>query len=71
MNNSAVISDFINYLKFEKHFSEHTAKCYRADLIQFTTFLAGHKPDGHSNTAAVVNPWEDTSATATATATQT
>ncbi len=36
---SAVIEQFLHYLKFEKRFSEHTAKCYGADLTQFTGFL--------------------------------
>jgi integrase/recombinase XerC len=36
---SATIGQFLHYLKFEKRFSEHTAKCYGADLTQFTDFL--------------------------------
>ncbi len=36
---SATIEQFLHYLKFEKRFSEHTAKCYGADLTQFTEFL--------------------------------
>ena len=45
MNSNNTVNDFLNYLKFEKHFSEHTAKCYGADLSQFTEFLLG-KADG-------------------------
>ena len=30
-----LISEFLNYLNFERHFSPHTAKCYSADLRQF------------------------------------
>jgi integrase/recombinase XerC len=71
MNNSAIVQDFIDYLKFEKHFSDHTAKCYRADLVQFTSFLTDHQPGGHSDASSNANPWEDPSATATATQTQT
>ena len=71
MDNSAVVQDFISYLKFEKHFSEHTAKCYRADLIQFTSFLSSHVSDAHDDAASTANPWEKPSATATATQTQT
>jgi integrase/recombinase XerC len=37
--NSAIIEQFLHYLKFEKRFSEHTAKCYGADLTQFSEFL--------------------------------
>jgi len=36
-----VIDEFLNYLKFERHFSGHTAKCYAADLAQFCAFLTG------------------------------
>jgi integrase/recombinase XerC len=71
MNNSAVVQDFISYLTFEKHFSEHTAKCYRADLVQFTGFLADHRSDTHDAPAPAANPWENPTATATATQTQT
>lgn len=39
MNDAAYIQEFIAYLKLEKHFSDHTAKCYGADLEQFTQFL--------------------------------
>ncbi|MHC5173129.1 MAG: site-specific integrase [Planctomycetota bacterium] len=49
MDNSVIVQDFISYLKFEKHFSEHTAKCYRADLVQFTSFLSDHKSDTHND----------------------
>jgi len=35
----ATIEQFLRYLKFEKRFSEHTAKCYGADLAQFSEFL--------------------------------
>lgn len=71
MDNSTIVQDFISYLKFEKHFSEHTAKCYRADLAQFTLFLADHTSDTHHDTTAVANPWENPAATSTATQTQT
>jgi len=39
MENSKTIPEFLNYLNFEKRFSEHTANCYGADLRQFTEFL--------------------------------
>ncbi len=45
MENSHIVQDFLNYLSFEKRFSEHTAKCYGADLRQFCEFLAG-APEG-------------------------
>lgn len=39
MEDSIVVNEFLNYLNFEKRFSEHTAKCYGADLRQFGEFL--------------------------------
>lgn len=36
-----LITDFLNYLRFERHFSPHTGKCYAADLRQFCQFLVG------------------------------
>jgi len=38
--------EFLNYLKFERHFSPHTAKCYAADLAQFCGFLTGRPTSG-------------------------
>jgi len=37
----SLISEFLNYLSFERHFSPHTAKCYAADLKQFCEHLSG------------------------------
>jgi integrase/recombinase XerC len=39
MNENHLIDEFLNYLRFERHFSPHTAKCYAADLHQFCEFL--------------------------------
>jgi integrase/recombinase XerC len=36
----SIIDQFINYLRAERHFSTHTARCYAADLEQFCVFLA-------------------------------
>ncbi len=41
-----VIEEFLNYLRFERHFSPHTAKCYAADLDQYCTFLSQDEPSG-------------------------
>ena len=41
MTANSLIDEFLNYLKFERHFSPHTAKCYAADLAQFCGFLGG------------------------------
>ncbi len=68
MDNSAIVSDFVNYLKFEKHFSAHTAKCYEADLEQFCGFLSGS--DQPSDSGQTSNPWAS-GATTAATCTQT
>lgn len=48
MEGNNTVSDFLNYLKFEKHFSEHTAKCYGADLAQFTDFLLSKSTGNYS-----------------------
>ena len=42
MNENKLIDEFLNYLRFERHFSPHTAKCYAADLNQFCEFIADH-----------------------------
>lgn len=39
MRDCVIVQDFLNYLKFERHFSDQTAKCYGADLEQFCGFL--------------------------------
>lgn len=43
MTENSLIDEFLNYLRFERHFSPHTAKCYAADLHQFCEFLRGHE----------------------------
>jgi len=35
----SIVEEFINYLRAERHFSAHTARCYAADLEQFCTFI--------------------------------
>lgn len=44
--NCILVQEFANYLTFEKRFSEHTAKCYGADLTQFTGFMTTAKGQG-------------------------
>ncbi len=41
MKDIALIDEFLKYLKFERHFSPHTAKCYAADLFQFCAYIHG------------------------------
>jgi len=45
--NQTLVDQFITYLRSERHFSAHTARCYAADLDQFRAFF-GH-PNGASN----------------------
>jgi len=46
MTENPLVNEFLNYLKFERHFSPHTAKCYAADLAQFCNFLTGTPASG-------------------------
>jgi site-specific recombinase XerD len=41
---SPLIEQFVNYLRFERHFSPYTARCYEADLRQYGDYLAGDQP---------------------------
>ena len=50
MKNPELIEQFLSYLRYERHFSEHTAKCYGADLQQFCQFLLGG-PQGEAGSA--------------------
>jgi integrase/recombinase XerC len=56
----SLISQFIDYLRAERHFSPHTARCYAADLQQFCGYLAtgtlaapahAHAANGNGNGA--------------------
>jgi integrase/recombinase XerC len=68
MEGSAIVEQFLNYLRYEKRFSEHTAKCYGADLAQFGEFLLGTW-DGHSTEGAPLDDAQGGTATAVATET--
>ena len=72
MEDSIIIHRFLDYLKFERRFSEHTAKCYGADLTQFCEFLR-NRSDGsgidEDSLSSVHGETHDTG-TATAVATQ-
>jgi len=46
MEDNTIIQKFLDYLRFEKRFSEHTAKCYGADLGQFGEFLISTSDGG-------------------------
>jgi len=69
MEDSRVIEKFLDYLKFERRFSEHTAKCYGADLSQFGEFLHSTS-DGDSHDSDHMTHDHDGGGTATAVATQ-
>jgi len=62
---SATVEQFLHYLKFEKRFSEHTAKCYGADLAQFAEFLSGGS-NGSACETTTLEPSEGGTATAVA-----
>jgi len=47
MNNCELITEFIDYLRFEKHFSNYTSRCYAADLKQFVESVLSQE-DAHS-----------------------
>lgn len=61
----SLVKQFLNYLRAERHFSAHTARCYAADLEQFRGYLvSGELPmtgpragnggtNGHSQKPAV------------------
>jgi integrase/recombinase XerC len=57
-----IIEQFINYLRFERHFSPYTARCYGADLRQFTDYLFGDQnkpaasPSPQSSSLAYIGP---------------
>lgn len=56
MSQNALVTEFLNYLNFERHFSPHTAKCYGADLAQFCAFLVGEIGGGASQPASTGTP---------------
>ena len=72
MEDSTVVQEFLSYLRFERRFSEHTAKCYGADLVQFGGFLTGRSEDSSltGEASSLTHP-EGASATAVATHTGT
>ncbi len=71
MEESTIIRKFLDYLKFEKRFSEHTAKCYGADLSQFGEFLISTSYAGHRSVDEPISLAQHQAGPATAVATQT
>jgi len=45
----SIVQQFIDYLRAERHFSAHTARCYAADLEQFCRFLIGEPAPESTN----------------------
>ncbi len=39
MRTCELIDEFVEYLRFDKHFSNYTARCYAADLAQFVELI--------------------------------
>ncbi len=70
MEDSTITQRFLDYLKFEKRFSEHTAKCYGADLAQYGEFLTNREHDPTPEAGTFLGS-PGMSGTATAVATET
>ncbi|MBN2455972.1 MAG: tyrosine recombinase XerC [Sedimentisphaerales bacterium] len=72
MEEVSIVNEFLDYLRFERRFSEHTAKCYRADIRQFGEFLTHfHEPmQSDTEQSSVHLDHSHHSDTATAVATQ-
>jgi len=76
MKDCNIVQDFLGYLEHEKHFSQHTSKCYGADLAQFAEFVSGQAEhdlvEPNNATHEVISPWSaQSSGAATALETQT
>ena len=72
MKDCSIVQDFLGYLEHEKHFSQHTAKCYGADLTQFSDFVSSHSPGHEEASHHDQSPWSAQSGgAATAVQTQT
>lgn len=53
------IQDFLDYLRFEKRYSQHTVSSYENDLTQFFSYLAAEfdGPDVPQITAGLIRSW--------------
>lgn len=71
MDENPLINEFLDYLRYERHFSPHTAKCYAADLHQFCEYLGNGTAVSEGSTFVEHQAYPDAAhpaATATATA---
>ena len=52
-------NDYIDYLRFQKRYSEHTVNAYRNDILQFADFLEeeDHRPGWEKVTDRQVRAW--------------
>ena len=78
MKDCNIVQDFLGYLEHEKRFSQHTSKCYGADLAQFAKFVSSQPeqasagPDSLDHEHEVISPWSaQSSGAATALETET
>ena len=46
-SNTTLIESFVNYLRFERHFSPYTARCYETDLRQYVGHLQSNMSSDH------------------------
>ena len=53
------LQDFLNHLKFERRYSEHTLTAYQNDLLQFTQFLRSQfeAPPIQTVTGTMIRSW--------------
>ena len=42
-NEPGLIHEFVHYLRYERHFSHYTARCYEADLRQYRPVAANRR----------------------------
>ena len=70
MEESLTVQKFLDYLKYERRFSEHTAKCYGADMAQYGEFLVVGVSDGSPPDTEPISPAGQQGDSATAVATQ-
>lgn len=72
MAQSQLVSEFIDYLKYEKHFSAYTAKCYQTDLEQYCHYLQtgqlGESSSGETPQPVSESHWSEPSESAGGTA---
>ncbi|MFW6058755.1 MAG: site-specific tyrosine recombinase/integron integrase [Phycisphaeraceae bacterium] len=54
-----LVEQFVNYLRFERHFSPYTARCYGADLRQYAEYLLGDRDEGDGERSDALNAYLD------------